>query len=475
MTAPATGRTAVRRAPRTRRALALLAPLLLLLGALAGCTGGGGPGPEDTAHDEPGDIVVASGRDVTGKNGIRQRLIDAWNREHQDDGFRARLVELPGSADAQRSQLLGALQSGSADYDVVNLDVTWVPEFAAARLIRALPEDMIEKDVVPAVADTARWDGEVYAVPFNSDVGLLYYRPDYLRAAHVRRSDLTRVHLSWEQVQNLIRDVGKKPSRGYEKGWTTQLAAYEGRTVNALEAFASATEGFTLTGKDGRYRGNVTELMAGISELGKRTDELYTLGDAVRSHEDTSLDDFAEGRTAFLRHWPSAYRTLHETLSGSQVGVTRLPGHAVLGGQNLAVTASSPRARMARELVAFLTGKESERCLLDAGFAATRESAYKDDHVVCRLADDLGAAPTPSPTGEGTDHMPRDRHGRPAYAEHTLLPALESAVQRPRTPLYGAFTQTFTTALGPLFGDSPPGDAVLARRLDAALREALGD
>lgn len=95
MTAPATGRTAVRRTPRTRRALALLAPLLLLLGTLAGCTGGGGPGPEDTAHDEPGDIVVASGRDVTGKNGIRQRLIDAWNREHQDDGFRARLVELP--------------------------------------------------------------------------------------------------------------------------------------------------------------------------------------------------------------------------------------------------------------------------------------------------------------------------------------------------------------------------------------------
>ena len=460
---------------RTRRGLALLGPFLLLLGTLAGCTGGGGPAPEDTAHDVLGDIVVASGRDVTGKNGVRQQLIDAWNRVHKDDGFRARLVELPGAADAQRSQLLGALQSGSADYDVVNLDVTWVPEFAAARLVRALPDGVIEKDVVPSVAGTARWAGKVYAVPFNSDVGLLYYRRDYLRAAGVRQSDLTRPHLSWEQVQALIRAVGLHPPQGYEKGWTTQLAAYEGRTVNALEAFASATEGFTLTGKDGHYDGNVTELTAGIVELGKRTDELYTLGDAVRSHEDTSLADFAAGSTAFLRHWPSAYRTLHESLRPGQVGVTRLPGHAVLGGQNLAVTASSQRPRMARELVAFLTGKESERCLLDAGFAATRESAYTDDDVTCRLAGASGTAPTASPTGEGADHMPRDRAGRPAYARDTLLPALKSAVQRPRTPLYGAFTQTFTTTLGPLFGDSPPSDATLARRLDTALRGALGD
>lgn len=460
----------------TRKVAALVA--LLLFGVLAGCTGGGGPGPETagaTAHDEPGDIVVASGRDVTGRDGVRQQLIEAWNRVHQDDGFRARLVELPGSADAQRSQLLGALQSGSAQYDVVNLDVTWVPEFAAARLIRPLPEDMIEEDVVPSVAGTARWAGKVYAVPFNSDVGLLYYRRDYLRAANVQRRDLDHRHLSWEQLQGLVRTVGKKPPKGYEKGWTTQLDDYEGLTVNALEAFASATKDFSLTDGGGRYDGTVDELTAGIVELGKRTDELYTLGNAVRSREDTSLADFAAGRTAFLRHWPYVYRTLHQTFDADQVGVTRLPGHAVLGGQDLAVTASSPRARMARELVAFLTSEESERCLLDAGFAATRESAYTDDDVTCRLADAGGATPTPSPTGEGADRMPRDRAGRPAYARDTLLPALKSAVQRPRTPLYGAFTQTFTKELGPLFGDSPPSDATLAHRLDAALREALGD
>lgn len=135
---------------------------------------------------------MASGRDVTGKGGVRQQLIDAWNREQQrkNTGFHARLVELPGSADEQRSQLLGALQSGSARYDVVNLDVTWVPEFAEAGLISPLRSTLVDRDVIPSVAVTARWHDTVYAVPFNSDVGLLFYRRDHLREAGVQQTDL---------------------------------------------------------------------------------------------------------------------------------------------------------------------------------------------------------------------------------------------------------------------------------------------
>ncbi|WP_073950758.1 extracellular solute-binding protein, partial [Streptomyces kebangsaanensis] len=426
--------------------------------------------------DVPGTIVVASGRDVTGKNGIRQQLIDAWNLRQgkQNPAYRAQLVELPGSADEQRSQLLGALQSGSADYDVVNLDVTWVPEFAEAGLIGPLPDRAVDDDVIASVAGTARWKDRVYAVPFNSDVGLLYYRRDHLRTASVQRTDLG-TDVTWQQLRE-FRDIldGNRP-KGYEKLWTTQLAAYEGRTVNAVEAFASATKDFALTDASGRYTADLRELTDGIAELRRRTDTPYILGSAVNSDEGASLSDFADGRTAFLRHWPYAYGTLHQTFTDQQLGVAPLPGRAVLGGQNLAVTRSSQRARKAAELITFLTSAESERCLLDAGFAATRTSAYVDDRVRCAVAPAPGAAPSASPTGERTDHMPRDAAGRPGYARAVLLPALRRAVSRPRTPLYGAFTQTFTAELGALLTGDPPGDAELARRLDEALRRALPD
>ncbi|MEV5440136.1 extracellular solute-binding protein [Streptomyces sp. NPDC052682] len=450
------------------RGLAASAACLALL-LTAGCTGddpgGAAPPPSDAG---PGPIVVASGRDVTGKNGIRQQLIDAWNRRQGDTGYRARLVELPGNADEQRSQLLGALQSGSATYDVVNLDVTWVPEFAAAGLIRPLPKELLDADVIPSVAATARWDGQVYAAPFNSDVGLLYYRRDYLEQAGVQDPVLDP-GMDWAGLEDLIETVNERRPEGYEKGWTTQLAAYEGRTVNAMEAFASA--GVHLTDARGRYTATVGELTRGVAELRRRTAESYTLRpEAESSDEDTSLDDFADGRTAFLRHWPYAYGTLHQTFDRRQLGVVPLPGKAVLGGQNLAVTGTSERAAKAADLIRFLTGRESERCLLDAGFAATRASAYEDDGVRCTVA---ATTPTASPTGESADRMPRDKAGRPLYAEPTLYKALKDAVHRPRTPLYGAFTQTFTARLGALFGDRPPDDTELAKSLDEGLRRAL--
>ncbi|MFI1566936.1 extracellular solute-binding protein [Streptomyces sp. NPDC020490] len=453
---------------RAVRAVGRTAALLALL-LSAACSGGPQP-PSD--EEVPGQIVIASGRDVTGKNGVREQLIDAWNRQQelQHTSYSARLVELPGSADEQRSQLLGALQSGSATYDVVNLDVTWVPEFAAAHLVRPLPDGMIDADVIPSVAGTARWDGRVYAAPFNSDVGLLYYRRDWLHRARVQQTDLSG-GINWTQLDALIGDVGDLRPEGYDQGWTTQLAAYEGRTVNAVEAFATAVKDLSLTDADGRYTGNVDQLTRGIAELRRRTERPYLLPDAFHSDEAASLSDFADGRTAFLRHWPYVYRSLFQNFTKDQIGVAPLPGRAVLGGQNLAVTASSRRATKARELISFLTGKQSERCLLDAGFAATRESAYTDDKVRCAPA----ASPSPSPTGEGDDRMPRDAAGRPRYAHATLLPALKRAVQRPRTPLYGAFTQILTDQLGTLFGDSPPDDETLARRLDKALRKALPD
>ncbi|NNN36792.1 extracellular solute-binding protein [Streptomyces sp. S3(2020)] len=453
----------------------LLIASVLLAGTA--CTGGSGT-PAAPSPDVAGDIVVAGGRDVTGQNGIRQQLIDDWNERERkaNSGYRARLVELPGSADEQRSQLLGALQSGSAVYDVVNLDVTWVPEFAAAGLIRPLPPNVLDGDHIKSVADTARWGDEVYAVPFNSDVGLLYYRRDLLKAAGVQRTDLS-AGLDWGQLEDLIEEIDEHPAVGaYEKGWTTQLAPYEGRTVNAVEAFASAAgpsaEGFHFTGADGHYDADVAQLTAGVAELRRRTESPYTLQDAVHSDEAATMSDFADGRTAFLRHWPYAYRTLHQSFDEEQLGVAPLPGRAVLGGQNLAVAEGSQRAGKATELIRYLTGPESERCLLDAGFAATRTSAYADDGIGCTLHTTV---PSGSPTGERADRMPRDKAGRPAYARGILLPALRDAVQRPRTPLYGAFTQTFTAQLGPLFGDSPPGDAELAAALDAALRKALPD
>jgi multiple sugar transport system substrate-binding protein len=457
------------------------AALCLLLAAAAAACGGSHQrtAPLPTSADG-GYITVASGLDVTGSGGVRQQLIEEWNRTREGSEHKARLVELPGDADAQRSQLLGALQSGSATYDVVNLDITWVPEFATAGLISPLDPATPDTDIIPAVAATGQWGGHTYALPFNSDVGLLYYRKDYLAAVRVDPARTPERGIASDPLTGLLETVHAHSSvlpKAFQAAWTSQLAQYEGLTVNAVEAFASA--GVRLTDDRGHYTAGPADLRKGLRLLQNRTQKLFTLDSATQSREPESLSYFAAGRTAFLRHWPYAYGQLLQTLRPAQIGVLPLPGKAVLGGQDLAVSAASPRARYALDLVRYLTGPRSERCLLDAGFAATRESAYTDDAVTCPLdgtasSPPAGTTAAPGPTANAEQHpMPTGADGRPVYAQ-TVRHALASAVQRPRTPYYGAFTEALQSRLYPWLTSRDQQDIDQeAKDLDTALKKAL--
>ncbi|MFD9290561.1 extracellular solute-binding protein [Streptomyces sp. NPDC060030] len=465
-----------------RRARTAVVLCCLLAFVSAACTGGsGGSGESGQDGTAAGPIVVASGLDVTGSGSVRQQLIEEWNRRHAGSkDQQAELVELPGGADQQRSQLLGALQSGSARYDVVNLDITWIPEFAEAGLISPLPvagsgAATEDADFIRQVHATTVWKGRSYARPFNTDVGLLYYRPDLLTQADIEADKQPTANWTWDQLYSSVKTLGLNPVRRDERaGWTTQLKQYEGLTVNTVEAFADA--GVHLTDSDGRYSSGPEDLKKGLDSLLDRVGRGRVQPAALTSDETASLTDFAEGRAVFLRHWPYAYGALGSLMKAKEYAVNRLPGKAVLGGQNLAVTADSPRAGNARALITFLTSRESERCLLDAGFAATRASVYGSTPKPCwpRVAAALrpaGGSSKAAATEAGTTGR-QGTQAREAYIR-LLGAALTEAVQRPRTPYYGAFTQVLQSHVHALLAAERPDTAAAADHLDHALRDVF--
>jgi multiple sugar transport system substrate-binding protein len=448
---------------------------------LAGCAPPG-ISEQRPAQADQGPIVVAGGRDVSA-SGVRRRLIDAWNTAHRDQpGMQAELVELPGSADQQRSQLAGALQSGSASYDVVNLDITWVPEFAQAGLIRPLGTDAVVSpgDVIGKVLDTGRWKDRMYAVPFNTDAGLLYYRPDYLSRMHL---PVPAGAWTWNELESDITALDRARAnsdpalpKAYQAAWVGQSGEYEGLTVNTMEAFWSVNgPKADLTDASGHYSANSAELAAALRRTALLSYPPSALQPAGNSDfdEQSSLDAFATGKTAFLRHWPYAYGELAATMGSAQFKVAPLPlGTSALGGQDLAVTADSPHAAAAERLIAYLTDPDSERCLLDAGFAATRTSSYRDNSRHCTKAPAPSAASTGAAAGANPAPAPTDSAGRPVYADQ-LLSALESARARPRTPYYAAVTSAIQRAVHSVLVSRPVDYQPAADDLDAKLKEAL--
>jgi multiple sugar transport system substrate-binding protein len=478
---------------RRRVAGVTTAVTAVLLSLATACSGSAAPDPfPQPSVDAARPLIVASGADLTtapgtaggSGGGIRRRLIAEWNRLNPRRP--ARLVELPRAADDQRSELVAALQSGTAAYDVVNLDITWIPEFADSGLIQRLDPGLVDGDFLQQAADTGRWKGHTYAVPFNTDVGLLYYRTGDLARARRSPKDLRR----YANLSDLLQAVRSITPFAY----TTQLRAYEGLTVNTLEAFWSV--GVNLVDAHGRYIGTEDALRRGLDELNRINSPNSNSLDpeSLEADESVSLARFRQGASILMRDWPYAYNQLDAGLAPSaRFGVARLPGTAVLGGQSLAVTAAAgTRQRDAADLIRFLTGPDSQLALLQAGFAPARQSAYGTDDADCTArnpaawyydrpvrsgSESTGSASPPSASSSASSSASTSAGDRPGYT--TLLwCALRQARARPATAHYVTFTRLLQREVHRMLVSHASGkDATVedtAHYLDQHLARALG-
>ena len=387
----------------------------------------------------PGELVILSGRDDS-LGGQRQLLIDQWNALHPENT--ATIVELPGVADAQHSEMVARAQSGGHGVDIYNLDVTWTAEFAEAGYIRSLDEsDLDTSGFLPNPLSTCRYDGKLWALPFNTDAGLLYYRTDLVGQPPG----------SWSQLRRTVEDVLARPTGGDPRvvaGHVGQLANYEGLTVNALESIQSAAAGAEVV-RDGRVVVDMADLQEGVDRLRPTAGSpQIVLPDSLDYDEQRSTQAFRDGKVLFMRNWPVAYRTLSSTPAGESsgqrvpFGVVPLPGPSVLGGQNLAMARSSGNPRAAQALIEFLTDARSQQLLFErGGLAATREIVYRDAAV-----------------GE-----------RYPYAG-VLLQAVQRAHPRPVTPCYSAFSEAFRTAIDTALRDGEPLPGDFKETLESVLR-----
>lgn len=457
------------------RALAALT-LCLLLGAVTGCSSGAPqllPRPSSTyCARSDHTLRIATGSDLSA-SGVRGALIERWSAEHH---YKVQTVELPADADGQRSQLVAALQSGNPDcYDLVNLDVTWTAEFAAQGLVAPLPQRLsgLLPGFWPAARDSVRYAGKDWAVPWNTDVGLLYYRADLLDA----KPDLS----TWPKLRAAVQRFDRQRDPQVDSGLLTQLDSYEGLTVNANEAVWR--NGGTIVRGEGE-RAEVTvddsKAVAGLGALAEalgpedpEAAELPVIGqESLGLDELSSVEHFLSGDSLMLRDWPFAASRLAEAGtkgadedSGRPVyGVTTLPGladgsqgAAALGGQNLALVAGSPDSAAAEDLVATLSGAGAQRCLRAGGFVPALRAAADGD---CRASLVAGNAPhfTPLPEPLRTQYRV------------ALDKALGQARTRPVTPYYASVTRDIQERVHELLATGETDYEAFASELRAALR-----
>lgn len=392
---------------------------------------------------EPGELVILSASDVS-FGGQRQELIEQWNKLHSKN--KAKIIAL---SEGEHSEMIAHAQFGEDDVDIYNLDLTWTAEFADNGYIRPLAESGLDtRGFLENPLKTCRYDGKLWALPFNSDAGLLYYRTDLV----------PKPPGSWERIDLAINEAFPKLNQSAKivAGYTGQLANYEGLTVNALEAIWGAggevvDQNGDVVIDDPRF---ADQVQAGLDRLRPSFREpKIILPQFLEHREKESTDAFRNGEVLFMRNWPVAYRQLQSS-TGSAAGdspgtvpafdVTPLPGPSALGGQNLAIAAGTTKPKAAQALIEFLTDARSQQILFErGGFAATREVVYHDTAIIAKYK----------------------------YAQ-SLLEAIKRARLRPVTPYYPRFSKIFHEevhkALASTGRDPLPED--FADRLREALR-----
>ncbi|MEV0398695.1 ABC transporter substrate-binding protein [Actinoallomurus sp. NPDC050550] len=320
-----------------------------------------------------GPITLATGKDTSGN---LQNLVNAWNQQHPKE--QARIIELPEDADAQRQQMVQNAQTKSNAYSVLNLDVVWTAEFAANQWISQLPKTQFDlTKFLPSATKTGEYRNNLYAAPWKTDSGLLYYRKDLLDKAGITAPPKT-----WAEMQQ---DCAKLKGNNCYAG---QFEKYEGLTVNFSEAVESA--GGVVVGEDGKPNVNTPEAKQGLNFLVNGFKSGMIPKEAISYKEEESRRAFEKGNLVFLRNWPYQYALSNKKGDSKVVGKFAVapvpglsgPGSPTLGGHNLAISKFAQNKATALDFIKYLTSEQTERAnLIASSEAPTLASLYDDPEL----------------------------------------------------------------------------------------------
>ena len=353
--------------------------------------------------------LTFSGSALGAEGDLVRRQLARFAERHP--GLRVDLQVTPDSADQRHQLYVQWLNARAPTPDILQLDVVWMAEFAAAGWI--LPLDAFQPrvdDFLPAALAAARWNGALHAIPWFVDVGLLYWRTDLLdrppaslvelreTALRLRESDSTRFGLVW------------------------QGARYEGLITVFLEHLSAFGGG--ILDASGRVIVDEPAAIRALTFMANAVNvDRVVPSSALTWQEEQVRFAFQNGEAAFMRNWPYAWALLQDE-SRSRVArrfaVASFPAAeggrpaAALGGAQLAINAESAYRAPAFELVAFLTAPEQmiERARLAAQLPP-RRSLYEDPALAAALP------------------IPIDQ----------IRGVLEAAVPRPATPVYSELSE----------------------------------
>jgi len=331
------------------------------------------------------DEVVFSMGGGTKEISFVKSLIEEF--EARNPAIKVKLNVLPAPTDQQHHYYLTTLGAKTREIDVMRIDTIWVAEFASAGWLESLegcinPED--RASFIPVTEKTDVFRRQLYAIPWDANIGLLYYRKDLLE-----KYNLDAPH-TWD---DLVKACLKISSGEHVYGYLWQGKQYEGLVCNFVEFIGSNNGG--IIDDAGRIIVNSEQNKIALDFMHDLIWEYRISPQNTHSElmEESSRHLFQQGKGLFLRNWTYVWELCQEDpLMKGKVGVSLLPKFSdgnpasVYGGWHLAINVHSKKKKQAWKLIEFLTSSGTQKELaMNLSWLPSRTALYDDSELLHKL------------------------------------------------------------------------------------------
>lgn len=297
------------------------------------------------------------------------------------------IFDSPHAVQDRLAVYLQYLNAKSPEIDIYMIDVIW-PGDLAEHLIDLNKYGLGEaaKDHFPRIVENNTVDGDLVAMPWFTDAGLLYYRTDLLDKYGYSPPK------TWDELEETaaaIQEGERAAGNADFVGFVWQGNAYEGLTCDALEWIASSYGG-TIISPDKVITVNNENAIAAVDKAAGWVGTISPKG-VTAFQEEEARNIWQGGNAAFMRNWPYCY-SLGQGEGSAIAGkfdVSPLPssdgkgGAAALGGWQLAVSKYSENPEVAADVVRFFTNYESQKTkAIEISHNPTIIALYEDEDVL---------------------------------------------------------------------------------------------
>lgn len=307
--------------------------------------------------------------------------------EKQNPGIKLNMIEGPNASNLIEDLNTSAFLLGSAPYDLVNMDVTWVAKFAAAGWLRDLTNEIPQEQLnefLPGDIEASRYQGKLYRVPWRTDAALLFYRKDLLDQAGLQPPE------TFDQLIKASQQIQGK--NGAQWGYVYQGRQYEGVAAMFIEVL-EGNGGFWVNPQTNEVGLDRPEAIQALNFLRTTVDKGVTPAGVSTYQEEEARLLFQSGNTVFMRNWPYAWALLNKEDSPVRGKVAvkpviHAPGKlsvSCLGGWGWGIASTTQHPVEARKALDFFTGTHVQKTTsLSSGYLPSRKALYKDPEILAK-------------------------------------------------------------------------------------------